>query len=171
MDIEKRNSLPDAIVIGKVRDPQVPSESLSPSKVSPIDARQDILLPIPRGLSWRKKLRLAVLQLETLACTLWFEVHSFSHRIRLIPPKTESLPIKRFSYTPALQNLPVGISRFSCTDDMRRLTTRFPWASLSDVFLYQEGWEAGVLSCLRNLVPCTLQTDTEKPQDKPYSTP
>jgi hypothetical protein len=128
-------------------------ERTSESVDSPANVPQDTAHSFRPKLLLREKLYSAVLRLRRHGYILWSEFHSLLHRIQFQSNKSGYLPIIRLRDKLPLQSLPADILKLSSSESIGQLVARFQWASLSDVFLYQEGWEAGVLSCLRMVFP------------------
>jgi hypothetical protein len=148
--------------------PNAPESSGTSSEYElvPADVLRDITLRVRLKPSLHMKAQGVLSALRCHAYTLWSEVRSLFHRIRSQPNKMGCIPIKRLREIWPSQNLPECIATLSSSDCIKQLTERLPWASLSDASLYQEGWEAGALSCVRRLFPedssaCTGQKYTQ----------
>ena len=111
---------------------------------------------------WRRRWHFFLGGLRYRVYTLWLEVRSLCHRMQSESNTLGCVPIKKVGCIPPLRTLPADIARLSSSDCIARLRERLPWVSLSDVSLYQEGWEAGVLFCVRNPGVCMPRNSTEK---------
>ena len=118
-------------------------------------------------LSLRMRVQGILIRLQGRAHTFWLEVRSFRYRIQFQSNKTGCVQIVQCRDIPSLRGLPAYMSKVSSSDCIKQLEARYPWVSLSDVSLYQQGWEAGVLSYARTLLAYNEQNCNEKETGNP----
>ena len=143
--------------------PVSPKQNAWPYPVR-LDGQQSILSQIPWHIALPMRLRILWASLWRIVCIIETEMGSSIHRISVRLHKMECLPIPSPSVIdlshihPSLNNWkPASI------DYIRQVQAEKPWASLFDLSLCLDGWEAAVESCRRHIEDsCRAQTNTQK---------
>jgi len=113
-------------------------------------ARRKWLLAFEQGLRVCRAGRMSIRALSSELCSLVY-------RIRIV--RANSLASSGLNLGPLYGkdvggHLVLNRSTRACTRDIEDFQKRFPWASLTDLYLYQIAWVEGFESCARQETGC-----------------